>query len=384
MKITVLSLFTLSLVSASPVFKRQASSAVESIVASATSAIQSVTSAAASGTASSAAPSASASQDFGTGLLAALRERQATTLATLLEPLAGQLVPTLQSGEWTIFAPGNEYLANVDTSNQTALANILQYHVVAGSYPASALVTNVSNIAPTLVTASQLGSNYTNLPLAFTQNVFGTTVINGQNGTSVLANSTYQNILIKLIDGVLTPPGNIVEVISQNNGSALISTLSSALPDVASTLQSAQGITVFAPDNAAIQAAASTLGSLVQSDMAAVATAVQGHVIPSVVFSTNITDGLTVQSLGGTSLSFTNNATGVFVTGNGVTAQITQPDLIATNGVAHTINALLFTPPAAAASSSASGIVASASSSVSGIVASASSAIASALPSVSA
>jgi len=370
MKIAALSLFALSLVSASPV-KRQASSAVESIVASATSAIESVSSAAGASV-SSAAPSASASADFGTGLLNALRERQATTLASLLEPLAGQLVPTLQSGEWTIFAPGNEYLANVDTSNQTALANILEYHIVAGNYPTSELQTNASNIAPTLVNATMLGANYTKLPLAFTKDVFGTTVILGQNDTRVLGNSTYQNILIKLIDGVLMPPGNIVEVISANNGSALISTLTSALPNVASTLQNAQGVTVFAPDNAAINAAAPLLTSLVQSNMSAVASVVEGHVIPSVVFSSNITNGLVVQSLAGTTLTFTTNSTGVFVEGNGVTAQITQPDLIASNGVAHTINALLFNPPANPTASSASGSM------------SASSAVASALPSTSA
>jgi len=375
MQITALILFALSCVSASPV-KRQASSAADSIVASATSAIASVT-------ASSAAPSASASQDFASGLLAALRDRQATTLATLVEPLAGTLGPILSAGEWTIFAPGNEYLANVDTSNQTALVEILQYHIVAGNYPASALQENVSNIATTLHSATSFGSNYTTLPLAFTQNVFGTTVVNGQNGTSVLGNATYENILIKLIDGVLIPPGNVVNVSREQGANVLISTLEQFLPPVVQTLESAQGITVFSPNNAAIQGVQSTLAPLLANSTSAesVSTAVQGHVIPSIVFSTNITDGLQTTSLSGSTLSFINNATGVFVTGNGVTAQITQPDLIASNGVVHIIDAVLFSdaanaPIVASASGAASSVVAA----TSGVAQSASAAVASILP----
>jgi len=369
MKISCLSvLLAITATQASPVFKRQDAS---SVVASASSAVES---AVATATGSVAAPSASASAapDFATGLLAALRERQATTLASLIEPLAGTLGPVLSSGEWTIFAPGNEYLAEVDTSNQTALTEVLSYHLVAGNYPAADLPVNTSVIAPTFLTASNLGANYTQLPIAFAKDVFGTTNIINQN-ISVLANATYQNIIIKLIDGVLTVPESIPTVAGNAGATSLVSALSSLLPDVVSTLESAQGVTVFAPDNASIDAAASTLAGIASSDPTAVSNAVQGHVIPSVVFSTNITDGLTATSLAGTELTFTANATGAFVTGNGVTAQITAPDNIASNGVVHVINALLFTPPAAAASGSASpsGVVASATSAAASAVSSA-------------
>jgi len=353
MQITALLLSALC-VAASPV-KRQASSvaqeassAIASVQSSATSAIASVAS-----SASAAAPSASASQSFGAGLLQALRDRQATALATALEPLAGTLEPILMSGEWTIFAPGNEYLAQVDTSNMTALANILQYHVVAGSYPVSALQTNVSNIAPTLVGTTRYGDNTTQLPVAFVQNQFGTTQIIGQNA-SVLANSTYQNILIKLIDGVLIPPRDDVAAVMQLRAPVLTNALTQLLPDVVSTLQSANGVTVFAPNDAATSAVASVLTSLAGSDPTAVSNAVQGHVLPSVVYSTNITDGLSANSLAGTALTFATNATGVFVTGNGVTAQVVATDYLGSNGVVHLIDRVLFTPAAGSASASAS------------------------------
>ena len=86
MKITAFSLLAAaSLVSASPVFKRQDAS---SAVASASSVVESVVE---SATSSAAAPSSSASSgpsDFGAGLLAALRERDATTVRILKsEPL---------------------------------------------------------------------------------------------------------------------------------------------------------------------------------------------------------------------------------------------------------------------------------------------------------
>jgi len=355
MKITAFSLFAAaSLVSASPVFKRQdVSSAVESAVESASSVVESAVESATSA-ASSAAPSGSAApSDFGAGLLQALRDRQATTLATLLEPLADQLVPTLQEGSWTIWAPGNEFLAQVPesvTSDQALLARVLQYHIASGIYPVEELMENMTEVATTLASADMLGDAYTTLPLPFVKNQFGTTELIGQNAT-VLANSTYENILIKLIDGVLTIPADVPTVASTNGAEALVGALTQLLPDVAQTLSSAEGITLFAPNDEAVTAVASTLTSLPADQLTP---AIQQHVLQGVYYSPNITDGLSLPTLAGNEMMFTVNETGVFVMVGDASAQVVDTDYQATNGVVHYLDRVLASlPESAGAESSA-------------------------------
>merc|ERR1712000_387165 len=394
MKITAFSLIAAaSLVSASPVFKRQdASSTVASAVESASSAVESAVESATSSAASAAMPSGSATpSDFGAGLLAALRDRQATTLATLLEPLADQLVPTLSEGEWTIFAPGNEYLAQVPesiTSDQALLARVLQYHIASGIYPVEALMENMTEVATTLASADMLGENYTTLPLPFVKNQFGTTELIGQNAT-VLANSTYENILIKLIDGVLTIPADVPTVASSNGAEVLVNTLTQLLPDVAGTLANTSAITLFAPNDEAVSAVADTLTSLPADQ---ITPAIQQHVLPGVYYSPNISDGLSLPTLAGNQMMFTVNETGVFVMVGDAGAQVVDTDYQASNGVVHYLDRVLVSLPESAAAPSASmsameseaedgaSSVADATSSIAEAASSATEAVASAVP----
>lgn len=78
MQITAISLLFASLISASPVFKRQdTSSAVEA----ASSVVESIVETASSSAAAPSASSSSGASDYGAGLLVALRERDATTVS---------------------------------------------------------------------------------------------------------------------------------------------------------------------------------------------------------------------------------------------------------------------------------------------------------------
>jgi len=350
-------------VSAAPqIVKRQeVSSAASSVVSSAasegassaaSSIAASVSSALGTGTvsASAAAPTSSAPADFATGLIAALNNRQATVLATLVEPLAPQLGPVLQSGEWTLLAPGNEYLeaavaAGFDTSNTTALVELLSYHLVPGSYSAASLAAVGANtVAATYLQDSMLGPNYTNQAVAFSVNEFGTTELIGQN-ISVLANATYENILIMLIDGVLTIPGDVTATLGSDvgaNATTLLSVVADNFPDLATALQTTQGITVFAPSNEALAPLAETILALAGSDPTTVSNIISGHVLPQVVYSPNITDGLTATSLAGSDLVLTVTDGNVFVAGGGSQpVQVIRTDYIAANGVVHVIDGIL-------------------------------------------
>lgn len=86
----------------------------------------------ASGSASSAAASASSSASPSSALVDALNSYGLTSLASLIEPISGELSDQLKEGNFTIFTPVNEAIsnANINTSDSDALRQVLSYHIV--------------------------------------------------------------------------------------------------------------------------------------------------------------------------------------------------------------------------------------------------------------
>lgn len=201
--------------------------------------------------------------------------------------------------------------------------------------------------------------NLTHLNLLISRDTYGTTRLIGQDA-SVFTNRTYENVLLKWIDSVLEIPGPIPEVLNTTAGTtSLVSLAGQYLPDLVSTLNDTDSqYTLFAPTNEAVSSVMSTLGQVAESDPDALTQAVQGHVLdqgelrnpspsPSnqqdgqfgkltdirvpcaVVYSTNITDGMSAATLNGDDLTLSVNDTGVFVMSNGAEAQVVATDYIA-------------------------------------------------------
>jgi len=123
------------------------------------------------------------------------------SFSTLAQALANAGVQSLgDAGPYTVFAPRNSAFAALPEGelerlllpeNRAELARILQLHVVAGSYPASAL----ANRTTTLVTLSGLSI-----------------IVDGFNGLNVGGVNVVQpdvmasNGIIHVVDGVILPP----------------------------------------------------------------------------------------------------------------------------------------------------------------------------------
>jgi uncharacterized surface protein with fasciclin (FAS1) repeats len=123
-----------------------------------------------------------------------------TSLSTLARLLANAGVQSLgEAGPWTVFAPRNSAFAalpegEVDRlllpENRAELTRLMQLHVVAGSYPASALVNRTS----TLTTLSGLSI-----------------IVDGFNGLNVGGVNVVQpdvmarNGVIHILDGIIVP-----------------------------------------------------------------------------------------------------------------------------------------------------------------------------------
>jgi uncharacterized surface protein with fasciclin (FAS1) repeats len=252
------------------------------------------------------------------------------------------LLETLQGdGPFTVFAPTDAAFeaAGVDLStfttdedNQT-LANILTYHVVAGSVAAA-------DVTDGMTAATVNGAN-----LSFS---VADGVVTVNNAKVTTADVMASNGVIHVIDAVLTPPAaepagptlNIPET-AQSTGvhTSLVAALSHA--GLVETLQGDGPFTVFAPTDEAFTAAGIDLSAFdTAEENETLSDILLYHVLSGAVPSSDVTDGLTVAMINGDNASFTVTADGVTIEGAGVTTA----DVTASNGIIHVIDQVLMPP----------------------------------------
>ncbi|TFL00115.1 hypothetical protein BDV98DRAFT_509401 [Pterulicium gracile] len=301
-----------------------------------------------------------------TGLVTALEglglSGLAGAAASVAETEGGlALLQGLISGaNYTIFAPNNEAfeaVPNSVSSNATLLASILSYHVLPGNYD------GVSSDFPSVTVVRTLLNETSGLvdlegdrnQVVAWATIDGTpTILNQGNGTAVTVtnSTTFQNLVINQIDGVLLPPPALTEVLGDSSLNL------SALAGVVGDLNEAnvenspfapgpalKGFTLFAPNSEAFEAAADVVAGL---DTTQVANVLRNHLLNgTTVYSPQVAvdDAPEVITSGGQMMSFTTNSTGVFVTvgeGEGSsTARIVRSDVLVENGVIHVIDGVL-------------------------------------------
>lgn len=244
------------------------------------------------------------------------------------------LVGALQAdGPFTVFAPVNSAFdavgadvvaALLETENADLLAEILTYHVVQGVAARSGDLTDGQTV--TTLQGDDL-----------TIGVSGSTVtVNGATVTS--ANIEATNGVIHLIDAVLVPEVDIIDVGVLNGFFTLVDLVRTAsLEAVLRGDNGGQGYTVFAPTEAAFGALSAVPTG---QDLVDVLTY---HVVSGTVGSGSLSDGQVVTTLDG-SRTFTVNISGSAVSltdGSGATVNVVAPDVPATNGVVHVIDGVL-------------------------------------------
>ena len=244
---------------------------------------------------------------------------------TLVNALTqANLVATLQgTGPFTVFAPTDQAFtdAGIDLStiSQSALEDVLLYHVVSGTVPSSA------------VTDCMSADALNNKPLSFT---VGTTVMVNDatvTGADVLAS----NGVIHVIDKVLTPtetPRDIPRT-AQCTGQhdSLVAALTQA--SLVTTLQGPGPFTVFAPTDQAFTDAGIDLAAVSQADLQDLLTY---HVVSGEVPSSAVTDCMSADALNSQPLSF--KVDGSVMVND---ATVTGPDVATSNGIIHVIDKVL-------------------------------------------
>ena len=249
--------------------------------------------------------------------------------------IAAELADDLSGpGPFTVFAPTDAAFAALPAGVVDALlvdptgdlAQILLYHVVSGT----ALSTSLTD-----------GQTITTLQGEDITVTIGMNGVMINNATVVVADILADNGVVHVIDAVLLPPAptptTVVDVIVN---SADHDTLEAAViaAGLVETLSGDGPFTVFAPTDAAFAALpAGTIETLLADPTGALTQILLYHVVGAQALSTDLTDGQTVATLQGQTVTVTINAEGVFINN----AQVTVADIVTSNGVIHVIDAVL-------------------------------------------
>ncbi|KEP51111.1 fasciclin domain protein [Rhizoctonia solani 123E] len=290
------------------------------------------------------------------GVLQALQQANLTTLSTLLTQFAGteqgqQIANQLPNANYTILAPSDAafqpVLPGLQADN-SSLGPILSYHLIKGSYPADVIAPARSHtIAPTLLTNDtyvNLGGNPQVQVLERAADGNGVIVRRTIGNATVTSSTTYQNLIIHVVNTVLSPPADLKAALSTSLVSRApggFSQLGAALQKVGQLepLNNAATTTVFAPVDDAFVAINSTVAGLTNEQLTSV---LQNHVISnSVVYSSQLANTANVNAASGAQLSFSVENGVAYVSYNNTRARVLRSDVAVKNGVVHVIDAVL-------------------------------------------
>jgi len=258
---------------------------------------------------------------------------EAVTAAGLVETLQG-------AGPFTVFAPTNAAFGEALTAlkltkdqlfaDKELLTKVLTYHVVAGKVLAADVVKlngqEVATVEGTTVKVTVEGE---------------TVKIN--DATVVQADVEASNGVIHVIDKVLVPaaPKSIAQIASENpDFSLLVEAVTAA--GLVTAIETPGPFTVFAPTNAAFEAALAAL-KLTKEQLFAnkdlLTKVLTYHVFAGKVLAADVVglNGQEVDMLSGDKVKITVEGDKVKVN----EANVVQTDIIASNGVIHVIDAVL-------------------------------------------
>lgn len=275
-----------------------------------------------------------------------------TTLIAAVKAASPSILTTLlNTSKKTLFAPTNEAFiaAGITTlPNQATLDAVLTYHVIGSEVRAAQLP---ANTAPANSEITTLGGKFY-LSNRGANGVFinGTTRV---TTTDIVAD----NGVVHVINRTLMPPLQTVGAIATSLSQATqpqFTQLVAALGRVPALLQAATNadskLTVFAPTDAAFEALYDALevNGINDIEIGLLTAVLQHHIVSAPttatgrVFSTDLVNGAVPTLNGNVTISATN---GTVTSSGGTVAQLSGTaallNVLGTNGVIHTINAVL-------------------------------------------
>ncbi|OCK80871.1 FAS1 domain-containing protein [Lepidopterella palustris CBS 459.81] len=284
------------------------------------------------------------------------------TLQNSYPDLLAQLNSLPSSSPVTILAPNNDAFAKTvyypvvgpafSNGDEAAIQNILIYHVVNGSHSSKDLL-------PTFQYFPTWLSNATFANVTGGQRVGGVL----QNGKEVIftsgqstrsralqADIAFAGGIIHIIDTLVTPPTSFpqtAELFDTTTESFQLTSFLGAtyyspnktVPALAALLNSTSDVTIFAPNNAALEVVNGALADLAKNP-SALAKLLDYHIVVGnggPWYSTNLTNATTLTTLAGETITITSASNSLFVN----SARMLTSDLLIVNGVMHVLDNVL-------------------------------------------
>lgn len=265
-----------------------------------------------------------------------------SSLSNLTSYLQGfpNLVTQLSSASnITILAPNNEaFAAFLNSSVAGALASdtsliqgVLTYHVLNGTH------SNITNT--TFIPTNLQPPQYTNVTGG--QRV---AAMSGENGTEFISGLltksntvgdavNFTGGVVHIIDRLLSIPANASTTLLNLNLTAAVGALRAL--NLTETLDTTEDVTLFIPTNEAFASIASVLNT---TNTTLLTEVLSYHaVIGSVLYSTDIMNGSSVQTVAGTNITARIEDGDVYINN----AKVTVPNVLIANGVVHVIDEVL-------------------------------------------
>ncbi|KAI8903974.1 FAS1 domain-containing protein [Gorgonomyces haynaldii] len=267
-----------------------------------------------------------------------------TTLAKLATSLPAIVDVLKSAGPLTLFGPTDAAFDKLSkekpdlfkavTSDSALLAQVLQYHVIAGVAfdPTKAPARSFPKTALGSVVRADVGDKVT---LAF-----------GLGTSTVTASVTASNGVVHVVDSVLIPPTQKASEVAVAAG---LTSLANALvgQKLVETVDGVKGATIFAPTNKAFDdlTAFAKANNLTLTD-AILKSTLTLHVVPSVVYSTDIAAAkapIAAKTANGANVQVSLSGKDVLVSGPGnkAAAKVVIADVLYNNGVIHVIDTVL-------------------------------------------
>ncbi|KAG8999743.1 hypothetical protein FRB93_013115 [Tulasnella sp. JGI-2019a] len=229
------------------------------------------------------------------------------------------------------------------TTNPNLLGDIISYHLLSGSYPGSVFSTFPNHtVARTYMNDSAVvqleGSKPQAMVFAIQDNK--THILNQNTNVTITNTTSYQNLLIHIVDAVVDLPGNFTNAAATYQLTSAQTAINSL--GLADSIRLAHGQTLFVPDNTAFSNANATITQLITSNVTQAQAVLSNHIINgSTIYSTELASAH-ANSIGGQGFTFASNSSGFWVTSGASTAKVVVADILLDNGVMHIIDSVLF------------------------------------------
>jgi uncharacterized surface protein with fasciclin (FAS1) repeats len=276
-----------------------------------------------------------------------LEEDDLSTLAAAFNAsgLVGVLCPDCN---YTLFAPTNSAFSEIDQDFLTRLltppwvahlTGLLSFHATQ-STTERVLSTDLEDGAVITMLNGQ------NVTVAVVDEGLAVTSAYTEQSNVVQADLVAENGVLHKVDAVLLPEFVVTDLVGLGNstggsGFTILFGIFELL-QIGGLIPATEFFTVFAPTDAAFLALGNdTLNSLLEEESRETLTSILlNHVVQGVVPSALVTDGLVADTVGELNLTFSVSPNGITVNN----ASVVVPDVLASNGIVHAIDAVLMMP----------------------------------------